>query len=255
MRRIEKLITVIIISASIFCSCKPGTPGNELIPVKELVNVLTELYVADGLLAYPPVRNMFSLKDSTANYLDVIKKFGYTKEQMDRTMLYYFDKKPKKLENIYDQVLTRLSEKQTLLNITEPPKVLQSANLWTGPQLYSVPESGINDPAMFNIPLKDTGNYILEFTIAVFPDDQSLNPKVTLYFYYPDTSKNGYRDYWTAVPLLKDGVRHTYTLTRNNSNPAVTHLSGSFFDCDPKEGRWEKHALVDNIILRKGTVE
>jgi hypothetical protein len=246
---------VIGLPAFLLCSCQPRNPENELIPVKELVNVLTELYVADGLLAYPPVRNMFSLKDSTGNYIDIIKKFGYSKQQMDRTMLYYFDKNPKKLENIYDQVLTRLSEKQTLLNKEEPPVAPVTGNLWTGPLFFAVPESGINDPASFNIPVKDTGNYILEFTIAVFTDDQSLNPKVTLYFSYPDTSKSGYRNYWTGVPLIKDGVRHTYTLSQRNSNPAVTNISGSFFDSDPKEGRWEKHALVENIILRKGMVE
>jgi hypothetical protein len=146
-------------------SCNSGDSNKRLIPTKALVNVLTELYIADGLLAYPPIRLKFSAKDSTSNYMDIIERHGFSKERMDYTMRYYFEKKPEKLENIYDQVLTKLNEKQALLEKeTPPPPPMIASNLWNGPSYFAVPESGIKDPVWFSIPIKDTGNFVLEFT-------------------------------------------------------------------------------------------
>ena len=247
---------VILIPVTLLYSCKSSNNNNKLIPVRDLVPVLTELYVADGLLAFPPVRVRFSTKDSISNYIDIIKRHGYTKERMDNTMRYYFEKKPKKFENIYDQVLTRLSERQALLEKESPPVVPQVAsNLWKGPGFVSVPETGIKDPVWFSVPIKDTGNYMLEFTTVVYSDDQSINPKVTVFFWHADSSKTEFRIAWPGVDLPKDGQRHNYSLSKRNSDSTITHIGGWLLDSDPKEGRWEKHAKIENIILRKGSVQ
>jgi len=248
---IYQLLLVILIPLSLLYSCKRNDNNNKLIPVKNLVDVLTELSVADGLLAFPPVRVKFSTKDSIANYMDVLQRYGYTKERMDKTIRYYFEKKPKKLENIYDQVLTRLSEKQALLVKEAPPAPKVLSNLWTGQINISVPETGMKDPVWFNIPVKDTGNYILEFTAAVYSDDQSNNPKVTVFFWHADTSKTGFRINWPGADLPKDGQLHNYSLSKRNTDTTITHISGWLLDSDPKEGRWEKHAKIENITLRK----
>lgn len=247
---------VLLIPVTLLYSCKSGNNNNKLIPVKDLVSVLTELYVADGLLAFPPVRAQFYAKDTISNYIDIIKRYGYTKQRMDNTMRYYFEKNPKKLENIYDQVLTRLSEKQALLEKESPPVVPQAAyNLWEGPGFVAVPEKGIKDPAWFSIPIKDTGNYFLNFTATVYSDDQSINPKVTVFFWHTDSSKTEYRIPWPVVDLPKDGQPHNYAMSKRNADSTITHISGWLLDCDPKEGRWEKHAKIENIVLRKATVE
>jgi hypothetical protein len=254
-RGIDQVILVMLISLSLLYSCNSTNKQNKLIPTKDLVKVLTELYVADGLLAHPPVRTRFSFKDSTSSYIDIIKRYGFTKERMDYTMRYYFEKNPKKLENIYDQVLIRLDEKQVLLDKEISPPVIVPANLWIGPSSFSVPEKGINDPAWFSIPIKDTGNYILEFTTLVFPDDQSINPNVAVFFWHTDSSKTEFRINWPGVDLPKDGQRHTYSMTRRNSDTTITHIGGWLLNSNPKQGRWEKHAIVENIVLRKMEVE
>jgi hypothetical protein len=248
-----KIALILLIPVMFLYSCNFRN-NQKRIPEKDLVKVLTELYIANGLLTFPSVKNQFSLKDSTTNYIDIIERNGYTKERMDKTLRYYYDKKPKKLENIYDQVMSKLSEKQLLLekNILAPKT--SPANLWTGPGFISVPESGIQDPGLFSIPVKDTGNYVLEFTAIVYPDDKSINPNVTVYFYHADTSKSGYREFWPVTSLVKDGQRHNFSLPKRNTNLSVTHVSGSFFNCDPKEGQWEKHARIENIVLRKANI-
>jgi hypothetical protein len=252
---VEKLVfkslALIIIPLILISSCK--SPGNKmrLIPSGDLVDLLTELYIADGLLSYPPVRNQFSTKDSTSNYLEIIQRHGFTKERMDYTIRYYFEKKPDKFENIYDQVLTRLNERQSLLEKENPPVTIVSPNLWNGPANIAVPESGINDKAWFSIPIRDTGNYVLNFEAIVFTDDQSINPKVTVFFWHTDSSKAEFRINWMTETLPKDDQQHSYSLSKRKSDTTFTHIGGWLLDCDPKEGRWIKHARVDNIILSK----
>ena len=249
------MIMIMIIPLTLLISCKSNQSKIRIIPTKDLVDVLTELYVADGLLAFPPIHLKFSSRDSIANYVDIIQKHGYTKERMDYTIRYYFEKKPKKLENIYDQVLTRLNEKQALLEKEVPPAPIISNNLWKGPGSIAVTGTGVKNPAWFSIPIKDTGNYTLSFSTAIYTDDQSVNPKVTVFFWHTDSSKTEFRINWPGVTLPKDGQVHSYFLSKRNSDPAITHISGWLLDNDPKEGRWGKHAKIESIVLRKGEIE
>jgi hypothetical protein len=255
MRRINKLIAFVIIPLTLL-SCNHKNSNHRLIPTRELVDVLTEMYVADGLLSYPPVHLKFASKDSISNYIDIIKRHGYTKERMDYTLRYYFVKDPKKLENIYDQILTKLNEKQALLEKQIPPSApVVNNNLWKGPESILVPENRTKDAFWFSIPIKDTGNYTVAFTAAVFSDDQSFNPKTSIFFWHTDSSKAGYRIDWPAINLPKDGQLHNYSMTKRNSDPAVTHIGGWFLWNDPNEGKREKHAKFVKISLRKGSVE
>src|SRR5674476_950523 len=73
-----------------------------LIPEKELVPLLVDIYMSDGLLSNTKIKVRFSSLDSIATYYQVIEKHGFTKEMMDNTMQYYFVKDAKKLNKIYD---------------------------------------------------------------------------------------------------------------------------------------------------------
>ncbi len=249
-----KVPLLILFLISFLFSCERGVKKEKLIPVNDLVDLLTEMYIADGLLAVPPIRAIYSYRDSTSNYIDIITRHGFSKSRMDNTIRYYFENKPDKLENIYDQVLTKLNEKQALLEKEAPPGLDLASNLWTGKEQIEVPESGITDSAWFTIPVKDTGNYYLEFTTVIYADDQSLNPKVTVFFWRDDSTKTGYRIYWPETTLISDGKRHNYTITGRNSDTTITHINGLLLDCDPQKGRWVKHARVENINLRKAGV-
>ena len=178
-----KICFVFIILTSISCSGdRKKTDSHKLIPTRDVISILTDLYLADGLLTYPPLREQFSAKDSITNYVDIIESHGYTKERMDATIKYYFIRNPKKLEKIYDIVLSRLSEVQSRLKARLPSTPVKSSNLWTENLNYSLPEAGTNSSIFFNIPIKDTGMYRLTLRIFVFPDDQSLNPQIKVFF-------------------------------------------------------------------------
>ncbi len=247
------IVVIVIFCITIISSCKSS--GNKLIPDRDLVSALTEIYVADGILAFPTIRSKFSEKDSTANYQDILARHNLTKQRMDYTLNYYFSKNPRKLQNIYDQVLTRLTERQSLIEKTIPPVVQQRYNLWPGKETVNVPETGIRDPVWFSIQIKDTGLYVLDFTATIFTDDQSINPRSTIFYWRGDSSKPENRLYWPEIKLIKDVQGRNYSSFKRNTDSTYNHIGGWILDCDPKEGRWEKHAVIQNIRLHKAAVQ
>ena len=92
---------------------------------------------------------------------------------MDKTMKYYFLKRPKRLNKIYDQVLGRLSEMESRVDIEAKIQQERASNLWRGKDFYSIPSTSGNDSAMFDVTLNKRAIYTLSFSVILFPDDQS----------------------------------------------------------------------------------
>ena len=75
MRSLIRILPLLLIV--FIASCTGKSTDNtkiKLIPQEELVSVMTDLYIGDGLLGFPPVRNLFTAKDSIANYIDILKQ-------------------------------------------------------------------------------------------------------------------------------------------------------------------------------------
>jgi hypothetical protein len=248
MRCLTRILLFLL--AVIFCSCSGKDPENKrLIPEKELVSVMTELYLADGLLAYPPVRNLFTAKDSIANYIDIVEKHGYTKEQMDKTLKYYFLGNPKKFQKIYDQVLAELSAMQSGLETSSPSQV--GLNLWNQKDRLSVPEDGAHNPLYFSIPVRDTGLYEISFTAIIYNDDRSNYPRTAPFFWHASDKQDGVRDPWDKIDLIRDGTRHTYSIRRVLTDTTFTHICGWLFLCDAQPTSWVKHGSFSSISVRR----
>ncbi len=114
---IKGLIQKLLLSAILFLvtvtSCvnrKDKTEHKDLIPEKTFVSILTDIYIANGLLSIPEIRSKFSARDSVLNFMDIIESYGYSYEEMNGTINYYFVSKPKKLIRIYDQIIGKMSE-------------------------------------------------------------------------------------------------------------------------------------------------
>jgi hypothetical protein len=225
----------------------------DLIPVNELVPLLTDLYIGDGLLQYPGVRDKFLNKDTISSYLDIIKKHGYTKEKVDKTLQYYFVNDSKKLQKIYDMALARLSEIQSR---AETEKAVQVTNdIWDQKTSFTVPDEGTNNSIYFNIPIRDTGFYSLTLTAIIYKNDQSINPRITVFFWKADSAGKQVKKFWDKVDLVKDDLKHNYVAIGRVSDTSFKHISGFLLDGDPQNGRWEKHAKINDIKLTKGPPE
>ena len=254
---IKKTVSLILlIFVLLGTSC--GDDGNKvkksrIIPPNKLVSLLTDLYISDGLLSYPPIKQKFEMKDSIMNYIDVINSHGYTKEDLDHTIKYYFEKDLGKLEKIYDQVLANLVKIQSQLE-TEEIRNLNS-NLWNQKLTFSIPEDGNYNKIEFDIPLQGQGTYCFKFNAIVYPDDQSVNLRTNIFFWHADSTESGVREYWTPNYYISDGIPHDYSISQTLTDTLFTHIRGCLLEHDPQSGRWKKHVRISGIRLIKEPVE
>jgi len=246
--RFTLLILILFSLTAGSCSSRKNKlERSNLIPEKKLVSILTDIYIADGLLILPKIHNLLYSLDSLSTYYQIIEKHGYTKETMDKTMKYYFIKNPKKLIMIYDQVLGILSEMESLFEKEVILEQERAKNLWRGKEFYSFPDPSGTDSALFNITLNRTGIYTLTFSATLFPDDQSLNPRITAYSCHPDSIDTGKRHYIETINYIKDGQPHTYTLEINVSENTTLHLTAWLYDFDNHPDDSEKHLRIEKI--------
>ena len=130
IRNILLILIVTALAAGACSSRKNKVEHAEMIPEQVLISILTDAYIADGLIALPVIHHWFSSLDSLSTYYEIIENYGYSKETMDNTMRYYFIKKPKKLISIYDQVLGKLSEMESILERESLIEQAKIRNLW-----------------------------------------------------------------------------------------------------------------------------
>ena len=249
VHKITCLILIMISLVTLSCSRREmKLDKKNLIPEKELVSLLTDIHLADGLLMLPKIKAGYSTLDSITTYTQIIEKHGYTKEIMDKTMKYYFINDPKKLNKIYDQVMGILSEMESRV---QKQSLIESARLynqWPGKEFYSSPNLSDKDSSMFDITIQRPGLYTLAFSATIFPDDQSLNPRPVVFTTSPDSIDSGKRRYMKSFKYLKDGRLHNYSLpihVRNNSN----HVRGWLFYLDNSPSGLKTHIKIENISL------
>ena len=250
MTRFVFLILVIMsVMAGSFSSRKNNIDKKNLIPEKEMISVLTDIYIADGLLAIPSINSKYFLLDSITAYTQVIQKHGYTKEMMDKTMKYYYIAEPKKLIRIFDQVQSILSEMDSRVEKESIIFLAHISNQWPGKDFYSLPSLKGNDSTRFDVILPKSGYYNLTFSVTLYPDDQSVNPRPTAYTTPIDSIESGKKVYAKYINYLKDGRPHTYNLNFHIPENKIRHLRGWLYDFDNTSPGLEKHIKIENITL------
>lgn len=260
MRTITSGITIRIIIAStammvmlFLSSCsgrKTKMDKKDIISQSDMVILLTDIYLTDGLLSISDIQMKHAGKDSVITYMEVLGNYGYTKEQMDKSLQYYFLNRPKRLQEMYDQVLRRLTELQSEVQ-ARTDRLPEMENLWPGRSSYSLPQDGIADMINFEHILRDTGLYTLSLAATVFEDDQSINPRITVWFWKPDSTADGAISYWEEIPLPKDGILRQYRISATVPDSSFISIRGALLNHDPLPGRWEKHSRIDNPMLTR----
>jgi hypothetical protein len=248
MTRLTLLILIFISLLAGSCSGRKNKlDQRNMIPEKELTAIITDIYLTDGLLTLPKIHHWYSQRDSLSSYKEVIEKHGYTIDNLNKTIKYYYIKKPKVLIKIYDQALGILSgmesqfEKETL--------ILQShvSNLWNGKEFYSFPDFTGADSTSFDITPNTLGLYMLSLKVTLYPDDQTVNPRMTVYTCNPDSIKTGKRHYIKTIPYIKDGQPHTYSLKIISLERSALHIGGILYDYDNSPDESGKKIRIEKI--------
>ncbi len=251
------ILSLIFLSLTI-ASCERRrslTDGENLIPEKQLVSILTDLYLTDGLVGMPRIVIKYSPLDSISTYKYIIEKHGYTREALDKTLKYYFVKNPKKLIKIYDKVLGILSEMESRVQKELVKTKEHPGSIWPGSDAYFYPDPSGPDSIRFDINLTRPGVYTLTSIITLFPDDQSLHPRLTVFTCNPDSISNGKRTYLKPVMYIKDGQPHRYSVPFRVPIKTTLHLRGNLFDYDNNPGNCEKHVIIRSVAVTYSAVE
>jgi len=178
-------------------ACRPSEDKirkTDLIPVDNMVPILVEMHLADGLMETTSIRMRYPGRDSISNYQDVLRKHGYSKEVFDKTIAYY-NNDPEKLNDLYEVVIEELTKFQSEVQQIGRQKVEDDRmpDLWNQKAVWHLPDDGRINRVPFNIPVSEPGKYILTATIRMHLDDGSINPRITAYFWFNDGTEAGYR--------------------------------------------------------------
>jgi hypothetical protein len=245
----NSFLLVIILFLLLLYSCSEKKEGArvKIIPEKDFTSILSDLYLTDGLLTIAQIRDEYQEKDSLDTYIDAITSHGYTKEAMDVTLEYYFLKKPKRLIKIFDQMLGELTEADTRLSNIPDDSPMPYNNEWNGLLSYNFPDISVKENPEFSFLLKSQAYYSLTFTVTIYPFDQSVNPRFTVWLCRADSSENGKKYYLPSIKYIKDGRPHNYTVTGTNDKNSPAILQGTLYEREDNPEEGERYGKIENI--------
>ncbi|MDD2278268.1 MAG: DUF4296 domain-containing protein [Bacteroidales bacterium] len=225
------------------------------IPKKDMVSILSEVFITDAITNTSNLTLKLSRKDSIEYYKPIIEKYGYTEDVFVKTVNYYMDN-PRELEELLDKVVGQLSiietvKSQALSREIEKEEEIenQEGNLWTNKKSWKLPEDGGNERLYFKVPTQGAGLYSVSADVIVKPEDESLSPSMHVWFYTEEEPPD-YRFSPKQEEYLKDGEKRTVILRCMLTDTTMTHFVGYIIDNQPQTGRWLKHAEISKISIR-----
>ncbi len=250
MKYISIVITSLLILQFACSNPEERIKRSDIIPEEDLVPLLIDIHLSEGLLILSKVNEEYPGRDSVSNYIDVINKHGFEKEDFDKT-IHFYSNKPDELNEIYELVISELSKMEE--RFITPARYIDKAdrqikrNLWNRKREWYLPQDGEKEQIGFNIPVYYTGTYSLSARIKMYKDDESVNPSVFVYYWYNDGSKYGFRDPFPEIKIEKTGQDSIYKISKIVTDPKVTHMKGSILYHKRKRGKWSKHVDVVDI--------
>jgi hypothetical protein len=248
LRQACLLLFFTCLSLVFFISCT-GKRHN-IISEKKLIRVLVDIHLADGMALVLPYSSSALQFDSTSLYNAVFTKHHITKAMFDSTMAFYTHK-PAKLEEVYTEVNNILSKMDSDL---DTGGVLSDAEkkilVWQDSKTYILPQMGKINKVEINVPSSKPGIYTFSAKVRLFEDDQTVAPRITLFFWFDNGTPKGYRQYFRNIPLTRDGKTNTYTISNRLTNSNVTHIKGFLLDHSNPDTLFAKHAIISDIKVQ-----
>lgn len=240
-------ITRLVILVLLFqAGCKSDNEKG-LIPEKAFAQIIYEVHLTDGLLSLPEIHSKYYPRDSIANYTDIVEKHGYTTEALNKTLNYYFTEKPKKFIRLYDEAIGRLTEMESLLEEETEGMPATQGGLWKGSQMYYLTGSRDTSKLYFDHIFYTPGDYTIQFTLTLFPSDQTYNPCFTAFTCRADSLATGKRELHRGIEYIKDGKPHIYSYLIRIPNNLPMLIKGRLLDFENNPGEISRHAKIENI--------
>ncbi len=198
---------------------------DNIIPRRDLVPLLIDMHIADAMALNTSVSGQFGGLDSSLLYQSVLDKYGYTKDDLTRTLRYY-SSKPEKLIGIYNDVFSTLSkESEEAKKLYSSTTIAQTYHIWKPKKpRYNVHGDTARYPPVFDVKIDTTGIFVLSVHAKIAPKDESANPRILAYFYNPFNDNQERRIYFEEVPMIKSNYIREYTLLKECSDTSLSRL-------------------------------
>ncbi len=247
---VNKLTLIILSLLFITLSCG-DRKTRHVLPEETFQQLLIEMHLADGISYARNIGN-FARADSV-NYTNAIyNKFGITSAQFDSTVAYYSNH-PSEYEEIYNVVLDSLRAMEARLEQEmrlEKERMENDPNLWYQRNEYNLPESGAQEEIFFSIPIQKTGLYSISVDATVYQDDQSKEPGLEVFFWKQTPAQGQDTLNYKRLDYDKTGQTAKYHTSLQLKDPSYTHLRGKLAAHKSREGDWEKHMEIKNIVVK-----
>jgi hypothetical protein len=243
-RMIKKLTQLLLLlSAAAILSCT----SKGKIPERKLAKILAEFHLTDAVNKQQSESGSARYRDSTAYYLPILQKYGYTAEQLHSSMMQYGYHK-EKARGLYKKV-EKILEKQEAQYKKNRDKEYARQNIWEIQNAYSLPQDGDTSRLFFSVPLRGLGDYHLSANFTLYSNDSAQNPHLTVYFYAEQNDSSWQQK---TVGQNRNGEANFYNLKLDNDSRLATHVQGYLFDYDIVDtvAATIRHAKVQNIMLR-----
>ncbi len=116
------LLIITILLGSIACNKNKQIKGDEYIERDVLVEVIMDMHLIDGITNDMNYYRKFNPGDSIDIYGPIFEKYDITREMYERTINEY-SKYPQLMDEVYDEVLMKLSLLQDRIESEEDEKI------------------------------------------------------------------------------------------------------------------------------------
>ena len=210
------------------------------------------MHIADALAVNRTINDQFENLDSSMVYSSVLKKHGYTKNELVRTMEYYTTK-PDKLAKIYDEVFSELSRESEKLKATRNKySYSNTKDVWKATtSRYRITGREAIYPKAFEFPIDSLGTYVITVLIKMTEEDSSRNARLIAYFFSPENDVPEKRLYFKETSLPKSKYPREYTLVKKCKDPSLTHMRIIIPKYENEDSTFYKHTEISNLRVRK----
>jgi hypothetical protein len=101
------------------CSSEDETPPDNIINSSKMVYIMMDIHIVDAAINMNNETPRGVVLNKPELYAAVYKKYRVRKTQFDSSFTYYA-RHPEKMQEIYDDLLIRLSEKQASIDNAKP---------------------------------------------------------------------------------------------------------------------------------------
>ncbi len=247
----QKVLLSVVLILFVGPSCvnrKDKTEHGDLIPEKTFVSILTDIYIANGLLSLPEIRREFSVRDSVLNFMDIIESYGYSYETMNSTINYYFVSKPKKLIRIYDHIIGNMSEMEAAMQNEiirrgqEESRKAAKYNVYEFPDFYRTENPGTI------IKIYSPGTYMITLSVTLYPDDLSYNPHFSAWLVDADSIVTGRKKWLPDIKYIKDGHKHQYIYTGQVEEKRPMIMKTILYEYENNITELDRHAVIEVLF-------